>query len=136
MECFGENEEWVRRMCSKFQRVRIWEHHKRAAVILHTMEQRPQNLAVKVARFRTGCMVAVRELGIQLTETQTRLFVMVQDHELGIGLNPNREAFLLGLQQCICEWDITKNPQLFAQLEGLDPDVLIREGQKLLAAGK
>jgi hypothetical protein len=138
VECCGPNTEWVRACCGRFTHVFLWDHHKNAHEVTEsfkhidpttheTVDTSPRNFHPRTEGYLSGCMAAVANLGVKLTESQRILFARVHDHEMGIHLYPHSHAFAEAVRRRGIEYDVHKNPALFAQLAALDPDVLEQE---------
>jgi len=128
--------------CLRFRQVYIWDHHKFSAAIAANFagltgtsavwnrsagKLCPSNVSFRIERYMTGCMIACRELGVQLTPKQRTLFALVQDYELGIHLHPRSKQFGQAIMSRCIEGHIERNPALFSQLETLDPAELLSE---------
>jgi nanoRNase/pAp phosphatase (c-di-AMP/oligoRNAs hydrolase) len=73
-------------------------------------------------------------MDIELSPEQHALFDYVEDNDLWRHALPDSKAFTAGLAARNIEYDVDKNPQLFAQLASLTAPQLIAEGKGLLEA--
>jgi hypothetical protein len=134
---------FIPQLAPRVQRIVLIDHHKTAADLVtgwRASNSIPANVEINLDMEHSGATLSYAYFAKQgelvardKRERIEKLFAYVEDHDLFRHKLPLSKEFNSGINARTIEMDPSKNPGLWAELESLDPSVLIQAGQGIIA---
>jgi len=126
---------FAQQAASKAKRLVVLDHHKTAVDQLQAPGVvLPPNMEVHLDMGRSGARIALDWFKPQLPPALHKAFMHVEDADLWRWALEGSREFHAGLGALSLEYDVHKNPDIFDQLQALDPDAVIQQGKEVLEA--